>query len=164
MLILGIVLTLTVPRLPDLDGARHEAATRRLATLASYLRDEAALRGRVYRLELDLDDERYAVTQWSPYAPAPATLDDDDGAGRARFERRWDPHAEPTRLAPPLDLAAVETAGVRWTTGVRHLYFLPEGLADGFRITVADGDGAAASVTAAAGTGRIRVDQTEDES
>ena len=63
ILIIGIIAALLVPRLPDLGATRLEGALRRIGTLSSYLHDEASLRGRVYRLTLDLDENRY----WSAF-------------------------------------------------------------------------------------------------
>ena len=68
MLILGVMLSLAVPRLSRLGEARLESTARRLATMISYLHDEASLRGRIYRLTFDLDHESYVVEVQAPYA------------------------------------------------------------------------------------------------
>lgn len=68
VLIVGILMSMALPRLTILAGERLDSGARRLATLIRYLHDEAALRGTVYRLTLDLDEASWAVHSWSPLA------------------------------------------------------------------------------------------------
>ena len=61
LVIVGILLSFVAPRLTALGQARREADARRLAALLGYLHDEATLRGRTFRLRVDLDEARYEV-------------------------------------------------------------------------------------------------------
>src|SRR5690349_15636322 len=62
LLIIGIVITLVVPHFTDQSRAALVSQTRKLATVFRFLQDEAVLNGRVYRLNFDLDQQRYFVT------------------------------------------------------------------------------------------------------
>src|SRR5438105_2523939 len=50
LFIIGLLVTIALPRLGDLSGARLESSARRLAALVRYLGGEAAFSGRLYRL------------------------------------------------------------------------------------------------------------------
>src|SRR5262245_35949655 len=62
MFIIGLLLTIVVPRLGDLSGTRLESSARRLAALARYLNGEAAFKSQLYRLNYDLDKRAYWVS------------------------------------------------------------------------------------------------------
>jgi len=62
LLILAIALTFVVPRLRDASSQELVSHVRRLATTFRFLRSEAVLNGRIYRLNYDLDNQRYWVT------------------------------------------------------------------------------------------------------
>ena len=146
ILIIGIMVVLIVPRLPDLGATRLEEALRRLGTLSSYLHDEAALRGRVYRLTMDFGERRY----WSAFS-APAA----EGTSAVRFVPDWDPHASPTRLPDGISFALVEAAGVRNTSGTAHVDFTPDGLMGELRVTLKNGRGASAGMSMDGRSGRV---------
>ena len=152
LLIVGILFSLVVPRVTLLGQARVDASARRLATLISYLHDESALRGRIYRLTLDLDEELYSVETQAPYA-----------SGRMAEQPVvvWDPYANGTRLPDNVDLASVETADAKRSSGVAEIYFLPEDALGGVTITLT-GDGGRSVVLAIDGvTGQVRIEPAE---
>lgn len=62
LLIIATVVALVVPRFRDQSRAELQAQTRKLAATFRFLQEEAILNGRVYRLNFDLDQQRYFVT------------------------------------------------------------------------------------------------------
>ena len=150
--ILGVMLTVLVPRL-ELGGARLDASARRLARLCTYLADEASLRGRVYRLTMDLDAEAWQVTELTGYAPD----------GRPVFEEPWDPLTVGGPLPAGVGLVWAGAGEERATTGTEELYFLPEGNLHGFDVMLEDLGGTTRTVRFVASTGRARVLSPEEE-
>jgi type II secretion system protein H len=132
LLIIGVLLSLAAPKLSLLGQARLDASARRLAAMISYLNDEAALRGRVYRLTLELDESRYTIETQAPYAR---------GEIAEGFVTEWDPYAEPTELPLGIRIVRVESADRAALAGPEALYFLPEGGADTTTITLEGDDG-----------------------
>lgn len=63
LLIIATVVALVVPRFRDQSLAELQTQTRKLAATFRFLREEAILNGRVYRLNFDLDQQRYFVTE-----------------------------------------------------------------------------------------------------
>jgi type II secretory pathway pseudopilin PulG len=63
LLIIGVVLALTIPRFRDRSHAELLSQVRRMAVTFHFLRQEAILDGRTYRLNYDLDRQRYFVTE-----------------------------------------------------------------------------------------------------
>jgi len=110
LLILGVLLTLALPRLAFIGEQRLDSAARRLAVVISYLHDESALRGRIYRLTFDLDRDSYAVEVERPYAKDVTARD---------FSEQWDPYARSARLPEGIDIVAVR---YRQPTPVFGLY------------------------------------------
>lgn len=53
--LLGLLLGLVIPRLPDISGSRLDATARRIAGTVRHLYNEAALSGLEHRLAFDLD-------------------------------------------------------------------------------------------------------------
>ena len=139
LVIIGILLAMALPRLPALEQTRLQAAGRRLATLASYLHDEAALRGRVYRLSLDPDRNRYDVEMLAPFA---------DGHIAGEFTQAWDPYGRGAALPQGVSFA---------TSGSTHIYFLPEGGGSESAIELIAQAGGGLRVTLDPVTGRTQI-------
>ena len=59
---MGVVLTLTIPRLRDPGRAELMSQSKRLVNIFRLLRSEAVLNGYAYRLNYDLNAQRYWVT------------------------------------------------------------------------------------------------------
>lgn len=146
VLILGVLLTLTLPRLALLGEQRLDSAARRLAVLISYLHDESALRGRIYRLTLDLDRENYRVEVERPYAKE---------ASAHEFSEEWDPYARASQLPEGVDIVAVDSATARLSTGSASLYFMPENDLAAVTITLAGSDGEEISLAVDATSGNV---------
>jgi len=146
LLIIGILLTLTLPRLAFIGEQRLDGAARRLAVLISYLHDESALRGRIYRLTFDLDRDSYAVEVERPYAKDVTAHD---------FSEQWDPYARSAQLPEGIDIVAVDTASLRLSSGSTSLYFMPENDLAAVTITLAGSDGEQVWLALDAVTGRV---------
>lgn len=71
LLIIAVVLMLAIPRLRDPGRAELVSQARRLVLIYRLLRSEAVLSGQAYRLNYDLNQQRYWVT-----GDASADLDD----------------------------------------------------------------------------------------
>ena len=148
VLIIGILMAVLLPRLPDLGSTRLEEALRRIGTLSSYLHDEAALRGRVYRLTVDFEQRRY----WSAFN-APAAR----GQAASTFVPHWDPHASPASLPDGVSFALVEAAGVRTRSGRAHVNFTPDGLIGQLLVTLENEDGVRGSLAMDGRSGRVEL-------
>jgi len=146
ILILGVLLTLAMPRLSLLGEQRLDSAARQLAVLIAYLHDESALRGRIYRLTLDLDRDSYQVEVERPYAKHEAARD---------FSALWDPYARSSELPEGIDLVAVDTATAQLSSGTTSIYFLPENDLAAVTITLAGDDGEQVWLSLDAVTGAV---------
>ncbi|MFN2376985.1 MAG: Tfp pilus assembly protein FimT/FimU [Candidatus Binatia bacterium] len=159
LVVVSILLTLAVPRLPSLGRTDLEASADRLASTMTYLSDEASLRGRIYRLTLDLETESWDVAGLSPFAPRGASADSPgflvDGE---------DPMARSIQLPDGVFLDAVVDRDGETTAGTRAIYFLPEGSSETVAVRLHEQDGAATTVTLRAATGSaVRGETTYDE-
>jgi prepilin-type N-terminal cleavage/methylation domain-containing protein len=128
ILIIAIVARIAIPRLRSLTGAELTATTRRLANTTRYLYEEAALRGTVLTLYLDLDRQEYWV----------AHVDDDTGD----VVEDTDVLGRRVRLPPDVRIANVTVPGIgKFEEGVVPTRFYPEGYADRSVIALADEEG-----------------------
>lgn len=66
LFIIGLLVMVLVPRFGGLERARLDTSAKRLAALVRYLHGEAAFRGRTYRIQYDLDQQRYGVQVLAP--------------------------------------------------------------------------------------------------
>ncbi|MFQ5351674.1 MAG: GspH/FimT family protein [Candidatus Binatia bacterium] len=149
LLIIGLLLSLVIPRLPDVSSTRLDRSARRLATLLGYLHDEAALRGRVYRLTFDLDEESWVVDVHSPYAEGDAARD---------FTVLWDDYSGAGKLPEGLSFDSFTTAAGSNDAGRPQLYFLPEGNLEIASIRVVDESQRAITLRFDAMSGRVDLD------
>lgn len=128
VLIVGLLLALVLPRLPDITSTRLEASADKLSTTLSYLADEAALTGRIYRLSIDLGRNRWETRVMAPYAR---------GELAAGFVEDWDAYIRPEILPPEVHIEAVEAGEARVTAGIAELTFTPDGTSLPVRIVLA---------------------------
>lgn len=157
LMIMGILLAMAVPRLPRLGRTDLESSADRLASTMTYLADEASLRGRIYRLTLDLDADQWTVAALAPFA-APGTQ-----ADKPEFhEDAEDPLARSVVLPPGVYLDAVIDRDGQTSTGSRAVYFLPEGLTENLSVRLEEDDGATATVVLDAARGSARREDTEE--
>ncbi len=119
LFIIGLLVTVIMPRLGDLSGTRLESSAQRLAALVRYLNGEAAFSSQLYRLNYDLDKRIYWVSVLAA----------------DRDAREFIPDA--SLLARPVQLPAsitfvdvhVPSAG-RVSTGQVYTHFYPQGYTD----------------------------------
>jgi prepilin-type N-terminal cleavage/methylation domain-containing protein len=148
LLIASLLLTLAIPRLPRLGRTELEAAADRLASTMTYIADEAALRGRLYKLTLDLDAERWTVSALAVFAGTTAE------ASRPEFrEDPDDPLARAIQLPPGIFLDSVVDRDGESRSGARALFFLPEGLTENVSVRLTNEDDASVLVTLDAARG-----------
>jgi len=119
LFILGLLVAAITPRLGDVSGARLETAAKRLAAVVRYVSGEAALRNQPYRLNYDLDKQKYWVTKLV------ATQESEE------FRNDLTPLSRPVHLPSTITFADVQAPGVgRISTGQVYTHFLPQGYAD----------------------------------
>lgn len=151
LMIMGILLTLAIPRLPGLSRTDLEASADRLASTMTYLADEASLRGRIYKLTLDLDNERWKVSALAVFART------DGQPTRPEFrEDPDDPLARSVELPPGVVLDAVVDAGGETSSGERAVFFLPEGLSENVDVRLGNDEDATVLVELSATRGQAR--------
>jgi type II secretion system protein H len=147
LLILAVLASLAAPSLSVLGGARIDAEARRLGAVLSYLHDEAALRGRVYRLTFDERGAGYSVE---------VAREDTGEFVSPRSEEGWDPYAPESRaLEPGVRIAAVETATGTSTGAPASVLFLPEDARETLTIRLEGEAGAVRLLEADGVTGRV---------
>lgn len=120
ILIIGVMLGLIVPRLRDRSHYELVSHARKLAVTFRFLRNEAILNGRTYRLNYDLNQQRYWVTS--------AEVVDDLSA----FVQETGVLARGVTLPPPIrlsDVALPMVAG-KIMEGVAWTHFYPDGYVD----------------------------------
>ena len=120
LLIIMVVLALTIPRLRDPGRSELAAQAHRLSLTFRLLRSEAALNGYAYRLNYDLDQQRYWVT---PH---------EQGTDLAEFARDAGSLAQGTRLPSPVGIADVvlPTLAGKIAQGQIYTVFYPDGSID----------------------------------
>ncbi len=129
--ILAVLASLAVPVVSRISMTSLDAEARRLAAVIAYLHDEAALRGRIYRLTLDLDGRSYGVAVEEPETGEFVS---------PRSAPGWDPYAPAERLlGDDVRIATVETGSEVHTAGVVTIELLPEDALENLHIELAAG-------------------------
>ena len=119
LFILGLLMTVLLPRFGDMGSAQLESSARRLAALARYLNGEAAFSGQVYRIRYDLGKQTYAVQVLVPSREA------------TEFVADPSPMSQPVKLPPGIAFADVRVAQAgRMNTGQVFTHFYPHGYVD----------------------------------
>jgi len=136
LLVAGILLALAVPRLPGAAAARLDASAERLASTMGWLADEASLRGRVYRLTLDLDHGTWDTEVLAPWS----------AEGSAGFVVSADGPAPSGTLPEGAFFRLVSSVRRDASAGLAEVHFLPEGVAEGLRVVLEDSRGTRAEV------------------
>jgi type II secretion system protein H len=129
LVIMAVVFALVIPRLRDPGRTELEAQSHHLVLTFRLLRSEAVLNGNAYRLNYDLDQQRYWVT------PGDASVD------LAQFARDIGTLARGTRLERPvaiLDVVLPTLAG-KVAQGQIYTVFYPDGSVDPTVIHLANG-------------------------
>ena len=119
LFILGLLVTVLVPRLGGLEQARLDTSAKRLAALVRYLYGEAAFRGQTYRIQYDLDQHRYGVQVLTP-SQATKTFVADDA-----------PLSQTVQLPTNVTFADIRIPSIgRVQTGQVFTHFYPQGYTD----------------------------------
>ncbi len=158
LVIISILLSFVAPRLMEIGQARRESDAQRLAALLGYLHDEASLRGRTFRLRLDLDEARYEVAAAAPASASDEPASDTTISDEELYVEEWAPLARSAALAAGVTVDSVETATSFASSGVVDLFFNPESDSPGARITLLDEQGGASRLVMDGVTGRVDVD------
>jgi prepilin-type N-terminal cleavage/methylation domain-containing protein len=129
LLIIVVILALVVPRFRDPGRAALLAQSHRLQLTFRFLRSEAVLDGRTYRLNYDLDQQSYWVTIA------------DQSADLAEFARDNGPLARRTQLENPVGITDVvlPTLAGKIAQGQIYTVFYPDGSIDPTVIHMANG-------------------------
>jgi prepilin-type N-terminal cleavage/methylation domain-containing protein len=119
LFIIGLLVTVLLPRFGDIGGARLESSARRLAALVRYLNGEAAFSGHIYRIRYDLGEHSYAVQVLVPSHEA------------SEFVADPSPMSQPVKLPSGISFADIRVpqAG-RMNTGQVFTHFYPHGYVD----------------------------------
>ena len=129
LLLMVVVLAIVLPRLRDPGRSALEAQSHHLVLTFRWLRSEAVLNGVAYRLNYDLDQQRYWVTPVEPV--------DDLG----EFARDIGSLARGTKLDSPvgiMDIVLPTLAG-KVAQGQIYTIFYPDGSVDPTVIHLANG-------------------------
>lgn len=120
LIIMTVVFALVIPRLRDPGRTELEAQSHRLALTFRLLRSEAVLNGSAYRLNYDLDQQRYWVTAA------------DNSADLAQFAQDIGNLARGTKLEDPVSMIDVvlPTLAGKIVQGQVYTVFYPDGSVD----------------------------------
>jgi len=129
LVIMSVVFALVIPRLRDPGRAELEAQSHHLVLTFRLLRSEAVLNGSAYRLNYDLDQQRYWVT------PGDASVD------LAQFAHDIGALARGTRLDRPVAIVDIvlPTLAGKVEQGQIYTVFYPDGSVDPTVIHLANG-------------------------
>ena len=154
LLIVSILLSFLAPRLLELTHVRRETSAHRLAAVLGYLHDEASLRGRSYRLTIDLDRSTYEVRM------VPAEDDDVENVPDETL-----PLARDRVLPEGVRVDSIETPAAFATSGSVDLFFHPESDGASARVALIDDTGDRSIVAFDGVSGRVVVmdDATETD-
>ena len=128
LLIIATVVALVVPKFRDQSRAELQSQTRKLAATFRFLQEEAILNGRVYRINFDLDQQRYFVTE--------ADVGDDAG-----FTKTSGVLARDVILPSTVQIADVDTpeSAGKLYEGVALAHFFPDGFVEPMAVHLQNG-------------------------
>jgi len=154
LLITSIMLTLVLPRLPRLGAAQLDASADRLAMIETYLADEASLRGRIYRLTIDLDENAWEVATLRPWSDPAGAVGE---AAPAQPLSEWDPYVRDGRLPDGVFFDSFTGSQGRRSAGRESIWFLPEGAPEDVSLTLREEGGRQVEIFFDSGASRARV-------
>ena len=145
VLLIGIIMSITIPRFIDLDDLHMKSQARRLSSLFRYVYSEAVTTGRSYRVCFDIDREAYWVE-----------MADDSG----QFTEFADTLTRKENLSEGIEFEdiAMPDAG-KITEGRVFCYFYPRGLVDGLTIHLRNQRGNALSLMVDTWTAEVDIYQ-----
>jgi len=119
LFIIGLLVTVLVPRLGGFEHARLDTSAKRLAALVRYLHGEAAFRGQTYRIQYDLDQHQYGVQILIPSQATKTFVADES------------PLSQTVQLPTNVTFADIRIPSIgRVHTGQVFTHFYPQGYTD----------------------------------
>lgn len=132
--LIGLLAALVVPRLGAVRHLALESSARQLANRVRYLREEAALRGRLIRFAVDPERGAYG----------PAVLEETPEG--ARFVTDDAPLFRPVELPDEISIDLAGPGVGKTVEGLSATFFAPDGYSDPAVIHLDDGRGGSFSV------------------
>ena len=127
--LLGMTLAIVAPSFQEISGTRLRSATRTLAGTVRFVHGQASSTRAIYRLEMDLDRNRYWVSRCVPTQ-----------AGTCEWAIDQANLSRPRAL--PQGVRFVSARSSRddelKTSGVAHIHFLPKGFVEQTQIHIAN--------------------------
>ncbi len=146
MFLMALIMLIALPYLGSLQPAQMRSETRRLASRANYLYQEASAQKVLIRLTFDLDRNGYFVTRLDPFAAKPAFMPEGGPAG--------------VRVFLPVGIrirdAWVEGIGAV-NRGQISTQFYPSGYVDATVVHLTDQNGEVFTVAIDPFTGRVSI-------
>jgi general secretion pathway protein H len=146
LFIIGLIITMAMPRLGAIRSVHLKSEARRLAGRASYLYARATADKVVMRLTFDLDTNSYSVSRLDPYARQPIFVPDAE------------PGFGPVLMPAGVRLRDVTVEGTgTLTRGTANCFFYPEGFVDATTIHLIDDSGTVFTLSFNPLTGRVAI-------
>ena len=150
--IIGLLVTIALPRFGSIGRARLESSAKRLASLVRYLGGEAAFKSQLYRLHYDLDQHAYWVSVFI------AEQNPQNQLTRGEFIDDPDPLTQRVQLPPTITFADVRVPGIgRVSRGNVYTHFYPQGYTDPTVIHLRDQEARVMTVSIPPLTGEVGV-------
>ncbi len=129
VVIISIVIMIVVPKLRNTSKAEMQSQAHRLQMIFRLVRSEAILNGAAYRLNYDLDNERYWVTP------------DEGSTDLAEFASNFGSLGRGTQIKAPVEIMDIDlpTLAGKLAQGQIFTVFYPDGTVDPTIIHIGDG-------------------------
>jgi len=146
LFIIGLVISMALPRFSGIRSAHLRSEARRLAGRAAYLYSRAMSDKVVLRLSFDIDTDSYSVSRLDPYGVSPAFAPDKE------------PGFAPVMLPAGVRLRDVIVEGTgALTRGTANCFFYPEGYVDATFVHLIDDSGTVFTLSFNPLTGRVSI-------
>jgi len=148
MFIMGLIMTIALPNITAISGARIRSEARRLSGRARFLYEKAAVEKAVYRLIFHLDSKRngYEVARLDPYDPEP------------KFVPVNSPATEPVLMPAGVKVRDVTVEGIGTVArGMAATQFYPGGYVDATLVHLSDASGNVYTLFFDPLTGRVSI-------
>ncbi|MGH7947624.1 MAG: pilus assembly FimT family protein [Candidatus Binataceae bacterium] len=149
MFIIGLIMTIALPNITGISGARVRSEARRLSGRATFLYEKAAVEKVVYRLIFHLDSKRngYEVARLDPYDPEP------------KFVPVIGPATEPVLMPAGVRVRDVTVEGIGTIArGMVATQFYPGGYVDATIVHLSDAGGNVYTLFFDPLTGRVSIE------
>ena len=146
LFIIGLVISMALPRFSGIRSAHLRSEARRLAGRAAYLYSRAMSDKVVLRLSFDIDSDSYSVSRLDPYGVSPVFAPDKE------------PGFAPVMLPAGVRLRDVIVEGTgAMTRGTANCFFYPEGYVDATFVHLIDDSGTVFTLSFNPLTGRVAI-------